>query len=669
MASNSVEVFLRLIGARVFQSEAAASAKSLQSIDKAADGASARTSRFDSALTRAGGALAAVGRGATLAGAAIGIAGAAGVGFGLKFNATMEQNEVAFTNFLGSAGKARAYLNDLYKISATTPFEFPELTGAARRFLAFGFSAQKTKDLLLTVGDAVAGIGGGAAEIDRVTMALGQIQAKGKLSTEELLQLAELGIPAFEILRKQLGLTGAELETKLRQGAIGADQAIGALQRGMNEKFKGMAAAQSKTFLGQLSTMKDNAMQGLGELSEPLFNLLRDKVLPGINAALPGIVEGAKRAGGGIMAGITGGLAPGGKAGRIGQGIGKFLKSAFDVAKGAVTDLLDALKPAMPFISNVILPLLKGIGIGVIASIVGTFKIAIPIIKILASVIGFVGKLMAPFKGVITAIGVAIGFVFSPAILGKVGALFKVMGGGFKVVGAVVASAGKVIGFVGKIFMAFGRVAFFVVRAYARVVAFLVGKLFGALRKVGGILAGAGRAFGRFATAAWNAIKSGVGKIFNFLKSIGSKLFKAGKTIWTKIVDGLKSAIGAGAAFAADLGKSVANAVIGFLNSAIPNKIPIPGAPDISLPDDPIPRLARGGVVRSTGLAIVGERGPELLTLPGGSRVTPMAPPTISMAGVGGGGGERPIVVQSYLDGRLVAESVARRAADKRAAR
>jgi hypothetical protein len=68
-----------------------------------------------------------------------------------------------------------------------------------------------------------------------------------------------------------------------------------------------------------------------------------------------------------------------------------------------------------------------------------------------------------------------------------------------------------------------------------------------------------------------------------------------------------------------------------------------------------------GGVSRG-GTALVGEAGPELVTLPGGTRVTPL--PALGGAGLGG-----PMVANLYLDRRLVATAVAQRDADVRARR
>jgi len=98
----------------------------------------------------------------------------------VKAAAEYEQTRIAFENLLQSAEQASAFLRDLERFAARTPFELPQLERAARQLLAFGFAAQDILPMLRAVGDAVAGLGGGADMIDRVIRALGQMAAKGR---------------------------------------------------------------------------------------------------------------------------------------------------------------------------------------------------------------------------------------------------------------------------------------------------------------------------------------------------------------------------------------------------------------------------------------------------------------------------------------------------------
>jgi hypothetical protein len=75
------------------------------------------------------------------------------------------------------------------------------------------------------------------------------------------------------------------------------------------------------------------------------------------------------------------------------------------------------------------------------------------------------------------------------------------------------------------------------------------------------------------------------------------------------------------------------------------------------------PKQAGGPIFGSGGLQLVGERGPELVSLPGGSHVFPNSQLNrVQPVGFRGGGGEheKPIIVQVMLDRKVLAQGVAR---------
>jgi len=189
----------------------------------------------------------------------------------IKLAADLEQSRVAFTTLLGSAEKADAFLKDLAKFAAQTPFEFKGLQDSARRLLAFGFAAQDIIPLMNSIGNAVAGLGGGKEQIDRVTLALGQMQAKGKVSAEEMNQLAELGIPAWKMIASAIGVSIPEAMKRAEKGAIDSTTAINALINGMNEKFPGMMEKQAKTINGVFSNLVDGATRTATLIGERLI--------------------------------------------------------------------------------------------------------------------------------------------------------------------------------------------------------------------------------------------------------------------------------------------------------------------------------------------------------------------------------------------------------------
>lgn len=140
----------------------------------------------------------------------------------------------------------------------------------------------------------------------------------------------------------------------------------------------------------------------------------------------------------------------------------------------------------------------------------------------------------------------------------------------------------------------------------------------------------------------WDAIKRGAMGVVNWFKSLGTKIVSA-------IVDGINS---------------MPTAVLDAITGALPG-----GAVGKAILDK-IPGLQFGGVMAHAGYSVVGERGPELVQLPGGSRVTPLpAGGATAPAFAGGGGGLVQTTANFYLERRLIATAVAEDTSDRKARR
>ncbi|WP_279127563.1 tape measure protein [Acidaminococcus fermentans] len=197
-----------------------------------------------------------------------------GIGAGLaalgvasvKAGASLQSTKTAFTNMLGSAEKAQDFLGKMQDFAAKTPFEFSQVSQAAQKFIAFGFSAEQVIPTLTAVGDAAAGVGLGAEGINRITLALGQMAAKSKVQAGEMMQLTETGIPAWKMLADQIGVSVPEAMSMVSKGAIDAATGITALVSGMEQSFGGMMDQQSQTISGTWSTLMDGLEQSAAQV-------------------------------------------------------------------------------------------------------------------------------------------------------------------------------------------------------------------------------------------------------------------------------------------------------------------------------------------------------------------------------------------------------------------
>lgn len=192
----------------------------------------------------------------------------------LDYSSKLENTRIAFTTMLGSAQLAEDHLKELQAFALKTPFQFGELIDASQRMQALGFNAQQVIPVLTDVGNAVAAAGGGSERLDRVVLALSQIQSKGKVMTQELNQLAEAGIPAFRILQETLHKSRAEIVELVKDGEISSKVFLDAFQKFSQQNFGGLMEAQSRTFAGAMSNIKDALLQTSATAFEPLFEKL-----------------------------------------------------------------------------------------------------------------------------------------------------------------------------------------------------------------------------------------------------------------------------------------------------------------------------------------------------------------------------------------------------------
>lgn len=185
----------------------------------------------------------------------------------------VENAKIWFETLLWSQEKALQMLRDIDEFAAKTPFQKTTLTPLVQQMLGMWFAAEKTLPILNVLGDSMAALGRGDADLQGVVLALWQIQTKGKISAEELMQLAERGLPVYQILEKQLGLTKKQL-SDIGSSGISAEKGIAALMTGLNEKFWGNMAKMAQTLTGQWSNLMDNFKSLVGNS----WQFLSDKI-------------------------------------------------------------------------------------------------------------------------------------------------------------------------------------------------------------------------------------------------------------------------------------------------------------------------------------------------------------------------------------------------------
>lgn len=214
---------------------------------------------------------------------------------GVDFNARMEKYQTAFTTLLGTAEEAATVMDQIRKDAASTPFDVDSLTQANQALISAGVSAGDARKNVLDLANAIAATGGGSAELSRMAANLQQIRNVGKATAMDIRQFANAGINIYGLLADSMGVTAAqaaEMEVTYEQLAEALSHAAEA--GGM---YAGALEAQSKTFNGQISTLKDNLQQLAGILTQDLFSSLAEETLPGVMDWVNRLMEAAQKEG------------------------------------------------------------------------------------------------------------------------------------------------------------------------------------------------------------------------------------------------------------------------------------------------------------------------------------------------------------------------------------
>lgn len=185
-------------------------------------------------------------------------------------NAEMEQHTTSLEVMLGSASKASAMIEKMRDFAAKTPLTLENVISGGSLLMSYDVDESNLIDTMTKLGDLASG---NAEKMDRITLAYGQMLAKGKVTGEELMQMTEAGVPLQTALAESIGVTGEEFSKMVSKGEVGIDalnKAITGLTTG-NGKFAGMMEKQSQTMQGMLSTLQDNLSEFMRKMGEGAF--------------------------------------------------------------------------------------------------------------------------------------------------------------------------------------------------------------------------------------------------------------------------------------------------------------------------------------------------------------------------------------------------------------
>lgn len=441
-------------------------------------------------------------------------------GAAIDFNSELQQSTIAFTTMLGSGQKSKAFLDQLQTFAKTTPFEFGALVHNAQNMMGMGIAAKDVIPDLRALGDSVASIGGSAQQVDSVTLAFDQMNAKGTLDMGNLNQLMQNGVPsALKILASSYGVTTGAMIKMISTGKVQSSDALPKLIAGIEKGTKstaalgGMMDKQSQTFSGAMSNISDSLTQALAGAFQPFFGIVSggaQKIATWLGS--PMFTAFGARVSAGLSGAITAGQ--------------KFITGFnFHPILGALTSvwmvITKDLVPAVKDIASTFGPLVVTIGkdlygaVGNLGSVIG------PVGATIKDVFGFMANHKTTFQAIGVAIGVVVGYL---KLMALQEAIVKGITAAWIPIQLAMDAAmdANPIGLVVIALVGLAAGIAYLWTHSAGFRDFFIGMwndIWGFLKTVGGWFAGP---FAGFFVSAWGKITAVTGAVWNFLKSVGA---------------------------------------------------------------------------------------------------------------------------------------------------
>ncbi|MGG7510912.1 tape measure protein [Plantibacter sp. YIM 135249] len=376
--------------------------------------------------------------GGALKGTATAVVGAAAAGLGVALAKgfgrldAIDQARAKLTGLGNDTESVKAIMGDALKSVKGTSFGLGEAAVTAAGAVAAGIKpGEDLQKVLKSVANSASTAGVSMGEMGGI---YNKVASLGKAQNDVLQQVADKGIPIYQALADNLGVTTEEVFKMASAGKIGFAE----FEAAMTAASGTVAEEMGKTLPGSIA----NFSASLGRIGAGL--------LGGIFPQLPPLIQA-----------VTGALAPlETKASALGDIIGTTLAPAFDWLIGklnAITSPVEGAKGALDGLSGIIGPLAGafvalGAGglAGVIAAIPGLGGLAPaaaalsgPLGLILGALAGLVAvspELRGALGTALSDIGTALGGVFTaagPAIQSVAGALAGIA----SVLGGVLVSA------------------------------------------------------------------------------------------------------------------------------------------------------------------------------------------------------------------------------------
>lgn len=196
-----------------------------------------------------------------------------------EYTDALNYAQVTFSNLFRDVSLGEEFVAVLQQYAARSPFDFTDIEKGARQLSAYGVQAKNLMYVMEGIGNLSA-VTGDPQTFETVSRAMGQIYSKGKLSAEEMRQLAEAGLNVKEVYAR-LGIEAG----KVGKANIDAATALNTIVEVLNDTYAGAMNAANTTMRGMLANTKDVLLSVTSAVFQPTYEKLQ-RVLKWIQIGL-----------------------------------------------------------------------------------------------------------------------------------------------------------------------------------------------------------------------------------------------------------------------------------------------------------------------------------------------------------------------------------------------
>lgn len=184
-----------------------------------------------------------------------------------EIEAIKTQLGVVFSN----QTQADSMFGNISQYAIKSPFGVQQTSELAVLLKQSGVYASDLMDTLKMLGDTA---GGNMEKMKRIANNYAQIVSIGKASMLDMRQFAYAGIPIFEAVSKELGVSQQELRKLISEGKVTADivEKVFKDLTGINGIFENATEKGAKTLKARLQNLSDAKQLALGSLGERVVN-------------------------------------------------------------------------------------------------------------------------------------------------------------------------------------------------------------------------------------------------------------------------------------------------------------------------------------------------------------------------------------------------------------